>query len=121
MDNIIKKYDLIGRDKTDRRIPFEILDSKSAPLRVIDCFLSNYEIPLTVNDVCEITGLSTNDVEPILENILKQKIIKQEKELDEKVFLANFRSPKTMGLFQYYRAFLDENLEKLAYNKIDLK
>ncbi len=88
---------------------------------VIDCFLSNYEIPLSIKDICDITNLSPNNINPILSKLQNQNIIKSEKDSNETAFIANFTSPKTMGLFQYYRAVLDENLEKLAYNKVDLK
>ena len=93
------------------------IDASSQPFRVIDCFLSNYEIPLSVEDVYDITNLPRNNVKDILAKLQTQNIIKTEKDSDERVFLANFISPKTMGLFQYYRAVLDENLEKLSYNK----
>lgn len=102
------------------QLPFEII-SDAPPLKILDCLFSNYEIPQTELDICEISETSEHQVKLVLNNLLDEKIIKQEKSSYGNVFLANFKSPKTMGLFQYYRAVLDENLENLAYNKKNLK
>lgn len=102
------------------KLPFEII-SDASPFKVLDCLFSNYEIPQTESDICSYTQVSNHQVNVILDNLLEEKIIKKEKDVETDVFLANFSSPKTMGLFSYYRAVLDENLEKLAYNKVDLK
>ncbi len=102
-------------------LPFARVDESSLPLRVLDCFFSNYDIPLTLDDVCSIVEKTSDDIEAVLENYLLENIIKRDKLSGEEVFSPNFKSPKTMGLFQYYRAVLDENLEKLAYNKVALK
>lgn len=103
---------------TEYVLPFELIAGASTPFNVLDFFLSNYEIPLSLLDIAENIQVSPKEVQIILNNFLQQKIIKCKKDNNETLFLTNFLSPKTMGLFQYYRAVLDENLENLAYKKI---
>ncbi len=98
---------------TDYKLPFELIDD-SAPLKILDCLFSNYEIPLSESDICDDAQITGDKVGLILDSFLQDKIITREKIDQEIVFSANFNSPKTMGLFQYYRAVLDENLERLA-------
>ncbi len=102
-------------------LPFQRIDPHSKSLQVLDCLLSNYELPQTADEIQSFTSLDSEDVQEALNVLLGENIILLKKEDDESVYLANFRSPKTTGLFQYYRAVLDENLSNLEYNKVDLK
>lgn len=104
---------------TEYKLPFELISDDPA-LKIIDCLLSNYEIPQQVIDISESVGVSSEKVQLILKNLCSENIITQKKIQDEYCFIANFTSSKTMGLFQYYRAVLDENLDKLTYNKKNL-
>lgn len=103
------------------RLPYQRLDPYSKTLHVLDCLLSNYELPQTVEDIQSFTALDSNSILEALSAFINEKIVISQNENDETVYLANFHSPKTIGLFQYYRAVLDENLANLEYNKIDLK
>ena len=110
----------LGRIKrtSGYQLPFGYIDPSSNVFCVIDCFLSTHDIPLARRDISEITNLPLNDINPILSKLLNQKIIKSEKDSNGIViFSANFASPKTMGLYQYYRAVLAENLEKMMVNE----
>ena len=103
------------------KLPFQRLDPHSKSLQVLDCLLSNYELPQTVEEIQGFTDLDNTTIQEALTSLVNEKIILLKKEEDETEYLANFRSPKTTGLFQYYRAVLDENLSNLEYNKVDLK
>ncbi|MBI5146780.1 MAG: hypothetical protein HZA84_06120 [Thaumarchaeota archaeon] len=103
------------------RLPFQRLDPRSKTLHVLDCLLSNYELPQTVEEIQSFTNLDSTIIQEALEAFVNEKIIILQKDEDEAAYVANFHSPKTAGLFQYYRAVLDENLSNLEYNKIDLK
>ena len=102
------------------KLPFELI-SDDPSFKIIDCLFSNYEIPQSIADICDNVEISPVQAQSILDNLITEKIAKREKNIDGDSFLANFTSAKTMGLFQYYRAVLDENLENLTYNKINLK
>ena len=103
------------------RLPFQRLDQNSKSLHVLDCLLSNYELPQTIEEIQSFTNLDGTNIREILDVFIHENIVTLKNEDGEQVYLANFHSPKTTGLFQYYRAILDENLSNLEYNKVDLK
>ncbi len=103
------------------RLPFQRIDSHSKSLQVLDCLLSNYELPQTIEEIQGFTDLDSESIQRSLEDLVSEKIVLSKEEENELIYFANFHSPKTIGLFQYYRAVLDENLSNLEYNKVDLK
>ena len=103
------------------RLPFQRIDPHSKSLQVLDCLLSNYELPQTKDEIQSFTSLDSESIEEALNALITESIILLKKDDGESAYLANLRSPKTTGLFQYYRAVLDENLSNLEYNKVDLK
>lgn len=77
--------------------------------KIMDCFLSNYNIVQSLDHIVRFTGLGTNEVKPGVELLVKDKLIN----LSGDGYITNFKSNRLIGLYSYYRATLKSNLSNV--------
>ena len=75
----------------------------------MDCFMSNYKIEQSLDNIVQFTGLGMEDVKRGVELLVKDKLIKS----SGSGYITNFRSPRLIGLYSYYRATLSSNLSNV--------
>ena len=77
--------------------------------KIMDCFLSNYEIEQTLDNIVKFTGLDRNVVNNGIKSMLKDKLIKK----TNNGYVTDFKSDRLIGLYSYYRATLKSNLDHM--------
>ena len=79
--------------------------------KVLDLVLESYGTQFTKNEISEINNISLESTEEILKELLNEGILKEEKIGLDIYYKANFSSARTVALFRYVRATLDENFD----------
>ena len=74
--------------------------------KILDCFLSNYQIEQALDHVVRFTKLDEDKVVKGIELLVNDKLI----EKSGNGYITNFRSDRLIGLYSYYRATLGSNL-----------
>ena len=87
-------------------LPMSRIFPDSPNAKILDCFLSNYQIGQSLNHVSEFTGLGKDAVSKGIALLADGKLIKR----TDNGYVTNFKSERLVGLFSYYRATLGSNL-----------
>lgn len=74
--------------------------------KIMDCFLSNYNIEQSPEHIVRFTGLDMEMVERGVGMLVKEKMIKPSGDK----YITDFGSDRLIGLYAYYRATLGANL-----------
>ncbi len=83
--------------------------------KILDCFLSNYQLEQKVADITTFTGMDRKIVVGEILNLVHEEIIKK---VSEDVFITNFKSHRLEGIYAYYRSTLDSNFSNIEFKKI---
>lgn len=96
-------------------LPLERLFSIDGMHKVLDCFLSNYELGQTIEDISKFTKLKKSKIEKCLTILTQEHLIsKQDTTYKTKIASSN----RLAGLFSYYRATMSENLKNLEFKTV---
>ena len=99
--------------KTEYVLPMARLCPTDPNAKIIDCFMSNYELEQTLDNIVKFTGLDKNVINNGIELLLKDKLIKK----TENGYITNFKTARLIGLYSYYRATLKSNLDRMSANQ----
>jgi len=105
-----------AKDHTQAQLPLERLFPKDDTAKVLDFFLENYSLSCAEKKISKVIGVSDTELSTILKNLVTEKILESEKNGLEIKYFLNSKFPRTVGLFQYFRATLDDNLSGYEYN-----
>lgn len=87
-------------------LPMSRIFPDSPNAKILDCFMSNYQIGQSLDHVSEFTGLDKDAVSKGIKLLADGKLIKR----TGNRYVTNFKSERLVGLFSYYRATLGSNL-----------
>ena len=90
-------------------LPMARLCPSDPNAKILDCFLSNYKIEQSLEDVLRFTKLENDKVVNGIELLVNDKLIKK----SGNGYITNFRSDRLIGLYSYYRATLKSNLSNV--------
>ena len=96
------------------KLPMERLFAEDGMYKVLDCFMSNYELEQTVSNMSDFTKLKKSKVNKCLEILVRERLLIK----GASTFKTNLRSDRLIGLFSYYRATMSENLKNLEFKTI---
>ena len=95
-------------------LPLERLFASDGMYKVMDCFLSNYQLELTIDSIRKFTKLKKSKIDKCLVVLLQEHMIIK----GISTFKTNFKSDRLTGLFSYYRATMSKNLENLEFKTV---
>ena len=90
-------------------LPMSQVCPNSPNAKILDCFLSNYQIEQSLEHVVEFTGLEKREAVQGIGLLVDAKLIKKTTD----GYITNFRSDRLIGLYSYYRATLGSNLTNM--------
>ena len=105
-----------AKENTQVQFPLERLFPNDDTAKVLDFFLENYSLSCAEKKISKIIDVSDTNLTSILKTLVKEKILQSEKNGLEIKYFLNSKFPRTVGLFQYFRATLDDNLSGYEYN-----
>ena len=90
-------------------LPMSQICPNSPNAKILDCFLSNYQIEQELKHVIQFTSLEKDEVVQGIRLLVEVKLI----EKTPKGYITNFKSDRMVGLYSYYRATLGSNLANM--------
>lgn len=99
------------------KLPLERLFQNNPTAKVLDFFLENHSLACAKNKLFKIIAIPEGELGQILDSLVEEKILKAEKIGLEHKYSLYAQAPRTEGLFQYFRATLDNNLDRYEFGK----
>lgn len=84
---------------------------KTPTAKILDFIFENYNSSYNLREISDITNIPIDTVHQLVEELVKENILKRTKSGTDNFYEGNFSSHRTEGLFSYVRATLDENFD----------
>ena len=90
-------------------LPMSQICPNSPNAKILDCFLSNYQIEQSLDHVMHFTSLDRDEAVRGIGLLVDAKLITKTND----GYITDFKSDRLIGLYSYYRATLGSNLANM--------